>query len=40
MPKAGELWLAEIPFTISHSQGDARLVEAAWSQHAQLRFNL
>jgi hypothetical protein len=38
MPKAGELWLAEIPFTIS--KGDARLVEAAWSQHAQLRFNL
>jgi mRNA interferase MazF len=22
------------------SQGDARLVKAAWSQHAQLRFNL
>jgi hypothetical protein len=38
MPKAGELWLAEMPFT--SSQGDPPRVEAAWSQRAQLRFNL
>ena len=28
------------PLSGTISQGDARLVEAAWSQHAQLRFNL